>query len=471
MMLSQLKKTVKAHGLIKKGDRVLLCISGGPDSMVLLHLMSTLADSYGISLYACHLDHMLRGRNSSCDRRFAKEISRNYAMPFIGRKRDVGKIASSGKLSIEEAARKTRYEFYKYAAEKVKANSIATGHNLDDQAETVLMRMIKGSGLTGLSGIPYKRKLGPYKLIRPLLDIKRIQILEYLRLNNMPYRIDSSNTHTRFLRNKIRHELIPLLEKEYNPKVKYALWVISRTLREAEDYIHLQAQKEYKSLCGPKGPSVKLGIKRLGSIHPSIRHELIRIIIKALKGDLRQIDYRNLEQIQSVLNGEKNATDLPATICVNRTDGYLVISKRPAATSGRVSEVRERRLNIPGAVLIPAMGLILKAKRIHKKPSFEKEKRGIKKKKAEYIDGAKIKGGFLVRYWKNGDRMRPLGMKSEKKLQDIFVDEKIPNIERKKIPLVTYRGKIVWIAGYKLGDDFKVRSDSKVIIRLSLGRR
>lgn len=466
MIKTQIKKTIEEKGLIKKGDKVLVGVSGGPDSMALLHLLVDLRKEYNIELIVAHLDHMLRGKQSSADANFVEEIAIKLNIPFIIERGNVKAIASSSKMSTEEAARETRYDFFQKAAEKVGATKIATAHNMDDQAETVLMRLVKGSGSLGLSGIPYKRRLGDKWVIRPLLDVKRVDIEKYLKRHKIPSRLDASNLKTLYLRNKIRHILIPLLEKEFNRKIKENLNLIARSLSDEFNYLNTTARRLYKRFAVETMTAIEIDIKKLSRQHIALQRLIVREIICRLKGDLRRINYKHWQEVESMLyDVDKLNVDLPGGLKVIKKHNRLIFSKR-GVTKERKSQFKKTiKLNVPGEVIVPELNIKARAEIVKYIPKFKK---GKSTKGLEYINGDLIKSPLEIRTWREGDRMKPLGMKFYKKLHDIFVDEKVPREIRDRIPLILSGGKILWLVGVKLSEDYKIDKETKRGVKLTV---
>ncbi len=464
MILTQVQNTIANKGLIKKGDRVLVCVSGGPDSIALLHLMVDLRKHYDIELAVAHLDHMLRGRQSAADANFVKRITAKLGIPFVIEKKNVKKIANSPKMSIEERAREARYNFYQRAAKKTGANKIATGHNMDDQAETILMRFVKGSGSRGLSGIPYKRQLGHTQVIRPLLDVKRADIEEYLKKHRLPSRVDASNFKTFYLRNKIRHILMPFLEKEFNPKIKENLKSIAKNLSNESDYLGTVARRLYKHLTSGTKARIEISLRDLLRQHIALQPLIVREIICSLKGDLKRITYRHWQEIESILTyKDKWSIDLPGKIKVNKKGGRLIFMTKDITQKHLPRFKKSAKLNIPGKTVIPELGINLSSEIVTSIPRFKKGRKG---GRIEYVNGDLLKPPLKIRTRHKGDRMRPLGMEFSKKLHDIFVDEKVPQEIRDRIPLIISGNKILWVVGLKLAGDSEVNRTTAKLVKL-----
>jgi tRNA(Ile)-lysidine synthase len=369
-------------------------------------------------------------------------------------------------MSTEETAREARYDFFKKAAEKISAAKIATAHTMDDQAETVLMRFIKGSGSQGLSGIPYKRRLGKAWIIRPLLDVKREIIEKYLKKRRIPSRLDATNLKTIYLRNKLRHNLIPLLEKEFNPKIKDNLNLIAKNLGDEFDYLNSAAKRYLKRLASETKTSIAINVNGLLRQHIALQRLIVRQIIYKLKGDLKRISYKHWREIESMLyDVHKRSLDLPRGLRIIKKRGRLIFTKK-SVTRELLKQLKKiSKLNVPGELTIPEFSIKVRSEIAGRIPKFKK---GQKRKRIEYINGDLVASPLLVRTRHKGDRMRPLGMQSSKKLHDIFVDEKIPRETREEIPLVTSGNKILWVIGVKLSEECRITKNTRKIIKLTV---
>lgn len=301
------KGTIDRYNLIEKGDRILVGVSGGPDSVALLYLLNGLRKKYNLHLHIAHLDHMLRP-DSSKDREFVESLAGRLKIPFTSASVNVKELSRKG--SLEEIARNARLGFFFNVAKKIKACKIALGHNLDDRAETVLMRLIRGSGLYGLSAILPKREISGYKIIRPLIEIKRDEIEKFLKKRGIKPRRDITNYEEIYFRNKIRNRLLPLLEKEYNKNVKEVLSNVAESSGNDYDYLINEAELALKRL----GSRINSG--KFLKLHPSIRRLVIRLSIMRLKGNTRQINFKHIQEVEDLIANRpvNSVVDLPRGI-------------------------------------------------------------------------------------------------------------------------------------------------------------
>ena len=309
MILRKIKNTIKTYNLINKGDRIVVGVSGGPDSTCLLYLLNGLKKEFRLRLHIAHLDHMLR-KDSCKDRGFVKKIGERLEIPVTSARINVKELAKYG--SLEEIARNARLGFLFKVARDVKAKKIALGHNFDDQAETVLMRIIRGAGLYGLSGILAKRNIAGFEIIRPLLEVKRKEIEAYLKSKKIKPRIDISNKHNLYFRNKIRNRLLPLLKEEYNKNIKEVLAGMAQNTGSDYDYLQHVAERSMRGL------KAKLNLDKLKKLHPAIQRLILRRAIASVKGDTRRITFKHIKEIEDlILNRPKNSVvDLPKGISV-----------------------------------------------------------------------------------------------------------------------------------------------------------
>jgi len=319
--MNKFKETIKKHNLIQKGDKILIGVSGGPDSLALLLLLFNLKSKLGLTLHIAHLDHQLR-KNSSADALFVKKWAEKFSIPVTIKQIDPKLLKKKG--SLEELCRNARLEFFIQTAKKIKADKIALGHNLDDQAETVLMRLLRGTGLSGLSGISLKRKIRSITFIRPLLETSRYEIDKYLKRRGIEPRIDSTNKEDLFLRNKIRHNLIPLLKSKYNQNIVSVLANLAETVSYDYEYLDRATRRSVK------GNLMHLKIKKILKLHPAILRLKIRQSIGDVQGNTRRIGFVHIKEIEDLLNSRPKGSivDLPKGISVQKTRNCLRFYKR-----------------------------------------------------------------------------------------------------------------------------------------------
>jgi tRNA(Ile)-lysidine synthase len=321
MIIDKLKITIKHYNLINENDKIVVGVSGGPDSLALLYILNALKKELKITLQVAHLDHMLR-KDSHQDRIFVENLAKKLRLPVTSTNINVKAIAKRG--SIEEIARNARLGFLFKVAKDVKANKIALGHNLDDQAETILMRIIRGTGLYGLSGILPSREIYGYRIIRPLIEIRRKDIEAFLKKKKIKPRLDISNSQDVYFRNKIRHKLLPLLEKEYNHNIKEVLTNMAQSSGYDYDYLNSIASNKLKHL------GKRINLEEFLDLHTAIQRLVLRLQITKLKGDTRAFGFRHIREIEDLIfNRPTNSiVDLPKNISVIKSKKYISFYNR-----------------------------------------------------------------------------------------------------------------------------------------------
>lgn len=311
--------------MLEKGDRVLVCVSGGPDSCFLLEALLRLKDEFNVKLFIANLDHGIRGRESYEDSLFVKRLSKSYGIKLFFKKL---KFKKDKKLSIEETARKMRYDFFNSVAERHGINKIATAHTADDMAETVLMRIIKGTSLKGIIGIPAKRAAArQIEYIRPLIEIEKKDILKSLKERKIIYRNDRTNLETKFFRNTVRNRIIPYLSR-YNPRFKRALVNLAENLREDKEFIESQKNKISGSIY-QKGQKISLRLKDVAIQPKAIQKEIARDALLKVGSNIKKLTFRHWKEIYSLikLKPSGKSLDLPGGIRLTKNSGSLIFSK------------------------------------------------------------------------------------------------------------------------------------------------
>ncbi len=441
----QVAGVIREYNLFNTNDRVLLGVSGGPDSVALLNLIyntNRINPPYS-EIFIAHLNHSIRGRESDDDEQFVNTLAEKYEMTLIAEKRDIREIARKRKMSLEEAARDERYKFFESAAEKVGANVIAVGHNADDNAETILHRIIRGTGITGVSGIRPKRKLtsiSTINLIRPLLFTWRKEIIAYLKEMNLSYRADSTNIEKDKLRNRIRIELIPHLEENYNAKVKKSLVTLGETAVQNCDYLEAKAKAlfddvlmnretttEASTSVDKSEERIVLDINKLRESPRILQQMIIKEAIIRLDIPLKKLRYKNYKDILITLNSGKTAVNniVKKYLNVRREGNELHLSKsRYCAEESPV--LSETEIKVPGETELVDMNCRVKTEIREIKYGFLEEFKRNKTNDEESVDFDKISMPLMVRTRRQGDRFWPLGSQGAKKIKDFFIDNKVP---------------------------------------------
>lgn len=456
-------KTLSRFQMISPGERLLVAVSGGPDSTALLHFLWTHREEWGISLVVGHLHHGIRGREADEEADFVSALCQDWGIPCKVGKTDVPSLRFTKHWTMQEAARYARYEFLLKTAVEYQAQAIATAHTADDQAETVLMALLRGAGPRGLAGIPplSERRVGDatLKIIRPFLEVWRTEVLDYCQAHALSFREDSSNRKTLYLRNRVRHHLIPLLSAEYNSKIKMALCRLGDILREEDRYLRAQAISLLSTLLEP-GDAFSFQLKREGL--PKDLALLRRVLYEALQCLEVEPTWDSIQRLVEALQ----SPSLPSFTL----PGALMVSVHPEALSlqkaGKASPPSfDVPLEIPGVIDLPDLQLRIEALLLSKE---EESSYPLLEAGSAKLDYGRVKGPIRVRSWRPGDRLRPLGLGGTKKLQDLFVDRKVPRSERHKIPIFVDEEKILWVPGLALSEEVKVQDTTRQILFLRL---
>jgi tRNA(Ile)-lysidine synthase len=319
--MNKFEETIKKHNLIQKKDKILIGVSGGPDSLALLLQLFNLKSKLGLTLHIAHFDHRLR-KDSGVDAVFVRNWAKKLNLPITIKQIDPKRLQKKG--SLEELCRDARLDFFIKTAKTIKANKVALGHNLDDQAETVLMRLLRGTGLSGLSGISASRVIQGVLFIRPFLKTTRSQIDKFLKNKGLKPRIDSTNRKDIFLRNKIRHRLIPLLKNKYNINILKVLANLAESVSYDYEYLDRVAQKSLK------GNPLRLNLKKIVKLHPAILRLKLRQSISCIQGDTRRISFQHIKELEDLIFNRPSGSivDLPKGICIQKSRKTLHFIKR-----------------------------------------------------------------------------------------------------------------------------------------------
>ncbi len=457
---------VKKYNLLESGDKVLVAVSGGPDSVCLLHLLTKMSQELNFKIQVFHLDHQVRGEGSRQDAEYVKELSASLGVDCFGASFDVPRYKKVTGLSFQEAARRVRLKLLARTAEKAKVNKIAVGHNADDQAETVIMNILRGAGLDGLTGM---ESLSPFPgetealIIRPLLEVYREEIEYYCKANKLDYRTDPSNLEPVYLRNKIRLEFLPYIEKNYNPAFKEVFLQMIKSLSRDKSFLTEQADIAYDKLAVEKsGKSIFLDINKLLKYHEAVQTRILRKSLERLEGSLKTIGSKHIASILKLIQGKDphGSISLPRGIEVSKSYGCLVVKRTRKQKKRKLKG--KRQLNIPGKTHISELNLVMEVRQeLKDKLSWPPDPR-----REAYLDYEKVNFPLYVFLRWPGAKFKPLGMEGTKKLKDFLIDEKVPLDERDEIPLVTEKnGEILWVVGKRVAHPYRVTEEtSKVIV-------
>jgi len=458
---SQVKELITSRKLIRSGDHVLAAFSGGSDSLCLLHVLNELSEELGFKLTACHIDHHLRGKASKADAAWVQGLARKWGIKLIAKSVDVAGHSRKNKLSLETSARELRQAALLETARLHRCSKVATGHNLDDQAETVLMHLIRGSGLSGLAGIPLTN--GRY--IRPLLGCSRERIEAYLKQHKLAGRRDASNSSQKFFRNRVRHQLMPLLET-YNPQVKKALSQLAGNVEHDLEIINEQVEKAFCSCTKYDKSKIAIDLSKFKLYNKGLQHNILRHCSELLLGrgavpDLLHVSTA-LELIYRGRTGAK--VDLSGGIWIEKIYGRAVLTtlKTKAENKKQILALKTAALVIPGNTRAGAYS-------IRARLAEKRDVRNISKcpPNLAYFDAAIMDGSPLqITGKKDGDRMIPFGQRSDKKIKDIFIEARVPQAQRAGWPLVRRGKTLVWLCGIRRSDAYPITATTKKVLCL-----
>jgi tRNA(Ile)-lysidine synthase len=444
-------KFIDENHLIEKNDKVLVALSGGADSVFLLHFFLKFKKRLGIEISAFHLNHNLRGKDALDDEKFCKALCEEKNAELFIISEDVKSFAKQHKLSLEEAGRALRYKHLNEIASKNAFTKIATAHNAGDNAETVMLNLIKGAGLRGLSGIPIRRD----KIIRPIINLNAKEIRYYLNKMKITYRLDRSNLESDYERNFLRNEIFPRLKKKLNPRLEQKILSSSMIIRELRSFIEKQILLMEKAAVKFSNGELRINLKKLRRFDSGLWKEFLKTSVEKKTGiDLSGSNLNALIKLTSNQTGKKVL--LPKKYAAFKDRNILLIKPvKPGLekSSKKIIRVNEE-VNLNDHKL--RIGLVNNA-----------EVKKTQNKSVEYISADNLSSTFQLRKWKAGDRFFPLGMKGSKKISDFLTDEKIPPGRKKDQLVLTNSGKIVWVLNLRIDDRFKITPDTKKVIKLS----
>ena len=439
--------------LISPGDKVLVAVSGGADSIALLYILKQFSKELGFELFVAHLNHLARRDESNKDASFVEKEAVKLSLPFFSDKIDVKK--SLLKSSFQESARILRYQFLEDVLMSIKGNKIALGHNADDQIETIIMNLLRGTGLRGLAGIQKERG----HIIRPLLSCSRLEIEQFLDEQNLSYRKASSNNDSKYLRNRIRHEVIPFLKK-FNPDISGNLLGLAEIARGEERWMSEKTREVYSQLVTSETRGVCVEITEFESQPIAMKRRLVREIFYRLSGSLRKVSALHIQQVLRLCSRARvgSSLNLPGNVSVicKYEAVHFFLADDLASTE---IDKKTKRLEIPGVTILPQIRVQFITRIVE--PPMPKY---INPKQA-YLDFEKTGDNIKIRFFQPGDRFVPLGMDGNKKLKSYFIDQKVPRKERPCIPILTNDvDDIIWVYGERISNLFRVGENTKKVL-------
>ena len=440
----------------------MVALSGGPDSVCLLYILIKLREILGIEIGAAHLNHMLRGEDALGDEEYVNKLCKDLNIPCYIKQVDINKYARENKLSSEMAGRSVRYDLFDEIISKYGFNKIATAHNANDQAETILFRLMRGTGLEGLGGIKVSRD---NKIIRPILCLSRNEVEDYIEKEGLNPRIDKTNFEKVYNRNKIRLDILPYIKKHFNADIVQTLNRMSTLLQKDNDYLERSAYKYYKKNC-LKSKEHFILKKELFNEEEAITSRVIRNALTEYSKSNYDFEMKHISEIIHLArknSGKK--IDLPNKIYAENIYGDIYIKKR----------IKKQKIDNKNEIVINKNDINGKKVEFHNyKLEFSiidnnnliYKKNSLKK----FFNFDLIENFIVIRKRKDGDKMIPLGMKGTKKIKDIFIYAKVPKEQRDYIPIIEFDNNIAWLTGIKVSDEYKVNNNSKNILMISIER-
>ena len=456
---------IRGQNLVTPGDRIVAAVSGGPDSVALLHLLYNLRNVLKITIVVAHLDHNLRGEESAGDALYVAGLAQSLGLPFSIGGRDVERYRTRHKLTLEEAAREVRYQYLADVVTESGASMVATGHNRNDNVETILMHLIRGTGTLGLKGLApiTKRKVNGrgLKIIRPLLEVTRDEIEEFCKNRGLTPRTDGTNLIPSAFRNRIRLELLPIL-KEYNPGIDKALLRLANIAGDELCYLAKETDKAWREIAGRCGDAVVFSREGFDALHPAIQRSLLRRAAGEIYGTLKDVEALHIEDILGHLDrGAGKQIEMKGGVVFTIEHGRYLLAKKGETLCPFPPVEEEVELAVPGVTAAGDWRFITRvvdgAVVGHDAAPF-----------TCYLDFGKTGSSLLARRRKDGDRFVPLGRTSEKKIKDYLIDARVPRSWRDSIPVLVSPERVIWLAGYRIDDTVKVTDATQKTLRIEV---
>jgi tRNA(Ile)-lysidine synthase len=463
MLLEQVKQIIDRNRLLDRGDRVIVGVSAGVDSMVLLHLLNAYRQTFGLTLVVAHVDHGLRPGESEKETELVQKESERLGLTYEYGQFNVKEFQQAEGISLQDAARRIRFHFFYMLLQKYNANKVALGHHADDQVETVLLRLLRGSGLKGLKGmLPIREG----RVIRPLLEVWRREIESFAAEKKIPYLLDSSNLKKDYLRNQIRLGLIPLIEKEYQRNFKEIVLKSSTVLRQENDYLEREAEGAYRRIVLEGKSMLSFSFSEYLSLHPALRWRVVQKMVGWVSRGAMIFEEGEPSEVKQIFLRLEQSTpsfflELPRGVC---------LEKRYDSVSMKKTWVKK----IPPFEVELASSGRTYIEEIEKEVVIEEISRNDKLKdpygfpERALLDYQNLRFPLKVRNFRPGDRFQPLGVRGTQKLKEFFIDHKIPRFERPRIPLLISGEMIAWVIGYRIDERVKITEHTQRVLRIEL---
>ncbi len=481
---AQVRAAILKHKLVAHGDMLIIGVSGGADSLSLLHALRSLRDELDIRLHIAHLNHQLRGPDSEEDAEFVTALAREWKLPATIETRDIGTYARAPHLSIEELARRARYAFLAEVARREGAPAVAVAHNRDDQVETVLMHFLRGAGMAGLRGMQHKTELrgasfglvesrasivAPIYLIRPLLDVSRGDIERYCKEHYLAPRVDRSNFDTVLFRNKLRHEVLPYLE-HVNPNLRQVIYNASIAVADDYDFLFPQIRNEYARIAVEQEGAIVFHRAAWNALHPALQRGTLRLAVQRLRSDLRNIGYVHIEDARHIALEKTAGAEavLPSGLTLVVGYGNFVVADTTRGVPlPDIPLLHAKTIEIPaqGVTGLPDSNWFVETEVTTEKPEAPDRWTAV-------LDFAMCRGERALRRRRPGDRFQPMGMNGHtRSLHDFLIDEKIERAARALLPLLVVGDRIVWVCGLRVDERARVTPYTREFWRVTFRKK
>jgi tRNA(Ile)-lysidine synthase len=431
---------IRRKGYFHAGQRIGVAVSGGPDSVLLLHFMHKFAGESGLALAAVHFNHRLRGAESDGDEALVRSLAESLNVDYLRAEGDVGRVARDRRGNVEAIARELRYRYFFSLVDQGRLDLVATAHTANDQAETVLMRLLRGTGTRGLGGI-YPLLEG--KVVRPFLSLTRAEVMAEIAARRLAYRVDSSNLNLRLQRNKVRAELLPMLAKDYNPEIFTLLNQLAERSRDDETCLERLARERAQPWRRREGKEERIPVRALTELPLALERRVLRQMLQAVRGAAPGLTHAHIESLRRFAAEAQSGKSLPLPggVTARKEFSWLVVA--PAA-GGLATGDYSYRVSFPGELAVPELGSTFGFKILPRSDPG----RAYNLSKLTGLDPQKLTGEMVLRNWRAGDVFCPVGSRGVRKLKELFRERKIPEVLRNGWPVILAAGQIVWVRGF-----------------------
>lgn len=471
-MIRRLAQELLEQKWLERDDRVVVAVSGGPDSMALLHILHEFNRTldWSLKIHVAHLNHRIRGEDADHDAAFVHAAADGLQLPCTVETRDIPAIATERGLAVEETGRQERYAFFGRVALQTGSNLVALAHHADDNAETILHRIIRGTGLRGLSGIPRIRTLSAssdVRIIRPLLRWRREQIMEYVNNSGIAYRDDATNASDEIMRNRIRNRVLPMLEQDINPQAREALIRLGEQAEWLEEFLRETVQRTFETLIISRNDrELILNADALARKSRIVQAELVRLGYRSLGLGEQDLSFAHLVSVLDLIADPASGKQavLPNGLTVGKRYHQLTFSL--PIDESREAIAPEIAVNLPGVTILPIRRLEIDCAILEVSEKDIPDLRRAATRMEEYLDFEAIRPPLVVRKRRPGDRFFPLGAPGSKKLSDFLTSNKVDPRERERIAVLCDHLGPIWIIGHRIDDRVKMTALTRQVLRL-----